>query len=490
MTALYQNKTIRDFEIQLFSQEGVSDWALMLRAGEGAFHALRQIWPNIKQLLVICGKGNNAGDGFIIASLAKSAGLAVTVLTLSSESDYQGCAAKALMLCKKNQVSIQPFSSTYSVDEADLIVDALLGTGLSGDVKNGFEQAIDWINAAECPVFSVDIPSGLDADTGSIFGCAVEAQATQTMIGLKPGLYTNKGPAYAGKVSLDTLSLSETQMSALKPDAQLLDDSLMMLLTKRPRDAHKGHFGHVLVIGGDYGMGGAVRMTAEAALRVGAGLVTVATRPEHVAVVSGARPEIMCHHVLQSEDLLPLIEKASVIVIGPGLGTGAWSQLLLDLVLDYDKPIVADADCLNLLSERDIKRNNWILTPHPGEAARLLQTSVASLQCDRFKTTCDLTQKYGGVAVLKGVGTVICQANMLPTICPAGNPGMSTGGMGDVLSGVIGGLLGQGVGLYEAAKLGVYLHAKAADMAAENGGERGLLPTDLMKYLRDLVNLN
>lgn len=487
MIALYQNNSIREFENQLFKSNVATPWHLMEQAGLGAFKSVTSQWPMAKRYTVVCGKGNNAGDGFVVAALAHEAGHDVTVI-IPDRQKYNGCAEKSFLKCAALKIKLLNLSEVTEID-ADVIVDALLGTGLCGELKGMFEHAVDLMNAANCPVLSIDIPSGLNADNGSIMGCAVEADFTHTLIGLKTGLYTNKGPAYAGHIVLDKLSLPEDLLASLPPDAKLLDDLLISdALPKRVKDAHKGNFGHVLVIGGDYGMGGAVRMTAEAALRVGAGLVTVATRPEHVAVVSSARPEIMCHHVSEEADILPLLERASVIIIGPGLGTGEWSQLLLKAVLKYEKPTVADADCLNLLADCSVLRNNWILTPHPGEAARLLKKSVSAIQCDRFKSACELTECYGGVAVLKGVGTIVCQSGQVPAVCPAGNPGMATGGMGDVLSGIIGGLLGQKLTLFTAAKLGVYLHAKAADLAATSGGERGLLPTDLMLYLRDLVN--
>ncbi len=270
---------------------------------------------------------------------------------------------------------------------------------------------------------------------------------------------------------------------------QILDKSLLSTaFPKRARDAHKTDFGHVLVIGGDVGMGGAVRLSAEGALRVGAGLVSVATRSEHVALVSGSCPEIMCHGIEKASALSPLIEKASVIVLGPGLGKSKWSRQLFELVLAVDLPKVMDADALNLLSESPCHQHHWILTPHPGEAARLLQIDVETVQADRIESANALANRYGGVAVLKGAGTIVQMENELPSICPYGNPGMATAGMGDVLSGVIGGLLAQHFSLLSAAKIGVLLHAVAGDEAAKINGERGLVATDLMPHLHRLVN--
>lgn len=257
---------------------------------------------------------------------------------------------------------------------------------------------------------------------------------------------------------------------------------------KRDRNAHKGDFGHVLVIGGDAGMGGAVQIAAKAALRVGAGLVSVATRETHVAMMNAACPEVMCHAVNAPADLLPLLKKATVIVIGPGLGKSEWSRELLQMVLSVDLPMVLDADALNLLSESPKKHSNWILTPHPGEAARLLQCTVKQVQADRLLSSKKLIEQYNGVVVLKGAGTIVQSESEIPVICSAGNPGMASGGMGDALSGVIGGLLAQQFPLLTAAKIGVLLHAMAADKSAQASGERGMLASDLMPYLRQLVN--
>jgi ADP-dependent NAD(P)H-hydrate dehydratase / NAD(P)H-hydrate epimerase len=259
-------------------------------------------------------------------------------------------------------------------------------------------------------------------------------------------------------------------------------------LPKRRRDTHKGDFGHVLVIGGDYGMGGAVRMAAEAAMRVGAGLVTVATRPEHLNVVTGARPEIMCSQVADANDLTPLLERSTIVVIGPGLGLSDWAQSLLAAVEQSALPVVVDADALNLLAQNPTSSDRWILTPHPGEAARLLDQTTEQVQADRYYAVSQLQQRYGGVAVLKGAGTLVQAADTITALCSAGNPGMASGGMGDVLSGVLGGLLAQKHSLLEAAEIGVMVHSMAADHAAEQGGERGLLATDVLQQLRLLVN--
>jgi len=266
----------------------------------------------------------------------------------------------------------------------------------------------------------------------------------------------------------------------------LTDDMLRAWLPPRPRASHKGDYGHVLVVGGDHGMAGAVRLAGEAAARVGSGLVSVATRLDHAAVIAAARPELMCHGVECARDLCVLLQRASVVAIGPGLGQSAWARELLAALLQTHSPLVVDADALNLLAQEPTRRDHWILTPHPGEAARLLDMTTGQIQADRLYAVQALQQRYGGVCVLKGAGSLVCASGSI-AICEAGNPGMASGGMGDVLTGIIAGLLAQGLSLVDAACAGVYIHAKAGDRAAQEG-ERGLLASDLMPHLRQLVN--
>lgn len=261
--------------------------------------------------------------------------------------------------------------------------------------------------------------------------------------------------------------------------------ALLKQFKKRDKNAHKGDFGHVLVIGGDTGYAGAVRMAAEAALRVGAGLVSVITRPAHITAINKARPEIMCH---PTSHLSRCLKKATVIVLGPGLGQSAWSKKIFQQVIRAPQPKIVDADALNLLSKKPFAQNNWILTPHVGEAARLLKCTTKKINADRVCAAQSLQQKFHGVIILKGAGTLICDEKNKNYICRVGNPGMASGGMGDVLSGVIGGLLAQHFSLFSAAATGVMLHARAGDMAARARGERGLLALDLMNYLQKNVN--
>ncbi|MCF6204603.1 MAG: NAD(P)H-hydrate dehydratase, partial [Methylococcaceae bacterium] len=259
-------------------------------------------------------------------------------------------------------------------------------------------------------------------------------------------------------------------------------------IPKRNRCAHKGNHGHVLLIGGEVGFSGAIRLAAEAALRIGSGLVSVATRLAHFNTINFGRPEIMCHGIEEADDLLPLLDKASVVVIGPGLGQSFWAKDLFKIAVSSDKPLVCDADALNILAEENnYYDSHWVLTPHPREASRLLGCSTENIAKDRFSTIVQLQKQQGGVIVLKGAGSLIANENEI-TVSATGNPGMASGGMGDVLAGMIGGLIAQKMNLYEASVAAVYLHGKAADLSAQTNGEIGLLASDLMPFIRRLIN--
>jgi NAD(P)H-hydrate epimerase len=310
-----------------------------------------------------------------------------------------------------------------------------------------------------------------------------------TFIGQKAGLYTGSGPDYVGKVYFDDLDVPD-ELYARVPSNQIVLDKHILDLALPPRKpvCHKGQFGHVLVVGGDTGMVGAVRMAAEAAARVGAGLVSVATRKQHAAQVAMARPELMCHGIDTASELQPLLDKASVVAIGPGLGQSDWARDLLSAVLSTQLSLVLDADALNLIAKQPVKRGRWILTPHVGEASRLLGCSSQEVQDDRFSSVKAISEKYNCVAVLKGAGTLVQTVyEKAVYLCRDGNAGMATAGMGDVLTGIIAGLLAQGLSFSDAARCGVLVHALAADQAAQQG-QRGMLATDLYPYLRRWVN--
>ncbi|MET0379358.1 MAG: NAD(P)H-hydrate dehydratase [Spongiibacteraceae bacterium] len=488
---LYDTAGVRALDRYAIDRCGIPGAQLMLRAGRAAFAQLLQRWPEPAHIHVLCGTGNNGGDGFVMAALAQQRGLPVSVWQVGAAARIQGDALLAREFAVREGVSILSFAEeafAEAASSAGVVVDALLGTGLSGEVRAEFVAAIDAINGCGLPVLAADIPSGLCSDSGRVLGCAVRADLTVSFIGLKQGLFTGAGPECCGDVVYTDLGVPDEVFARVAPTSRLLQlESLQGLLPPRARAAHKGHFGHMLVVGGDSGMAGAALMASVAAGRVGAGLVSCATRAEHVAALVTRAPEVMALGVRSGSELQPALARASVVVIGPGLGQAAWGEQLLAAVLRSDKPLVIDADALNLLARRSAVRANWILTPHPGEAARLLGVNNADVQADRFAAARALQQKFGGAVVLKGAGTLVATAAGVG-IAPYGNPGMASGGMGDVLSGVLGALLAQGLTVDQAAAFGVCLHGRAGDLAALDGGERGLLATDLLPHLRRLVN--
>ena len=483
---IYLAKQVRELDRIAIKDLQIPGFTLMQRAGAAAFEAIQQIWPTAKQIIVLAGTGNNGGDGYIIASLALSAKLTVAVLQVGDHSKLHGDAKKAHDVYVDNGGQCKVFNEK-SLPECDVIVDALLGTGLSREVKHPFDIAIELTNKHQGGVLSVDIASGLDADHGIPLGNAVIADATVTFVGMKLGIFTAAGRKHSGKVIFNNLQIPNEAYQSMTPTCTTINlDEFHEILGKRLEDAHKGNFGHVLVIGGNEGMAGSVMLCAEAAARTGSGLVSVATLKQHASIAIQSCREMMVHGVDGIEQLQPLLEKASVIAVGPGLGQNAWAKNIFAKVLELNAPMVLDADALNLLAEEPLHKFSWILTPHPGEAARLLNITTREIQKDRLEAVRAIQRKYGGVCVLKGSGTLVANTNQT-SICTAGNPGMASGGMGDVLTGIIVGLIAQGLNLYDAARFGVELHAQSADLAAEDG-MRGMLASDLFVPLRKLVN--
>lgn len=484
---LYRACDVREMDRVAIEEFGIPGSTLMSRAGAAGFVALGMRWPQARSVAVVCGIGNNGGDGFVMARLAHVAGMKVVVFQVGGAARLHGEALAAAQFLNVVGIPIKQLDSG-SLTEFDVVVDALLGTGLDREVSGEWRAAIDAINHNGAPVLALDIPSGLHSDTGKILGAAVRAQATISFIGLKQGMFTAAGPDCCGVIEFDDLRLpAEVYAQITSPAVRLAPQQIQHLLPPRMRSTHKGDHGHVLVIGGDHGMSGAVRLAAEAAARTGSGLTTVATRAAHAAFISSVRPELMCHGVEYAQDLHALLHRASVIAIGPGLGQSVWARELFAAVLESNLPLVVDADALNLLALEPATRDNWVLTPHPGEAARLLGCTTADIQMDRFQAVRELQQRYGGACILKGAGTLICSPQEPIAVCDAGNPGMASGGMGDVLTGVIAGLLAQKLSLADAAHAGVYIHAGAGDDAAA-AGERGLLASDLMPHIHRLVN--
>ncbi len=484
--SLYSPSQVRELDRRAIQDHGVPGYTLMTRAGEFTYRAIRERWGS-RPLVVVCGAGNNAGDGYVIARLALEAGCPARVVYLVEPDNLKGDAARAVADYAEAGGQWEAFNGKLSGGEV-ATVDALLGTGLDRPVSGRFADAVAAINAGSGPVLAVDVPSGLNADTGAVMGTAVRADVTATFVGMKCGLLTGKGPEFCGAVLYDSLGVPPEVFDGMEAKAtRLTANDAIRALAPRPRDAHKGISGHVLIVGGGPGMPGAARLAGDAALRSGAGLVSVATRPEHVAAVAAGRPELMCRGVDDGPALAPLLERATVVAVGPGLGQTPWAKDLLKTVLASALPVVLDADALNLLAGSPTDRGNWILTPHPGEAARLLGQDTASIQENRFGAVKELAARYAAVAVLKGAGSLVCDTYGHISLCDAGNPGMAVAGMGDVLTGVIAGLLAQTHDPETSARVGVLLHAMAGDDASRIG-ERGMMASDLLPWIRRHAN--
>lgn len=481
--ALYTVEQVRALDRHAIEALGIAGFELMRRAAAAGLASLRRHWPQASRLAIWCGPGNNGGDGYLLGALALAAGLQVELVALSNEAS--GDALQARRAFESAGGVVRLFEGGKSLPQADVHVDALYGSGLNRAPDAAVSGLIEQLNACARPVLALDVPSGLDADRGTCPGAAVRAAVTVCFIAAKRGLYTGLAPDHVGQLELESLHLPAELWETQSPDAALLRSEVLPV---RGRSAHKGDNGHVLVVGGERGMAGAIRLCGEAALRAGAGLVSVATRESHVPALNAGRPELMAHGVDGPQALQPLIEKADVLCVGPGLGQGAWGHALWLTALDSDRPLVLDADGLNLLA-REPRRfeRATVLTPHPGEAARLLGVTVAAVQADRFSAARELARQHGAVVVLKGAGSLVAHPDGRVGVCPWGNPGMAVGGMGDLLTGVIGALLAQGATAWQSASMGVALHARAGDAAAI-AGERGLLASDLLPALRRLGN--
>lgn len=485
---LYTAKQTRELDLLVTEQHNVSTAKLMARAGSAALTSIKNHWPQAERLLIVSGTGNNGGDGFELARQALELNYRVVVYQVGNdEMSNETAAAREALLATGTE--IQQFEDT--LPSTDVIIDALLGTGLNRPVEDDYKLAIEAINKNKrAPVLSLDIPSGLQADTGSAMDIAVRATICLSFIGLNKGLFIGEGPNFSGTVCFDSLQIPSALYKQFTPIARRVSlENDGALLAPRERTGHKGLYGHLLIIGGDHGMPGAARVAAEAGARVGAGLISIGTREVHSPILNQARPELMCYGVENPDDIAPLIDRANSLTVGPGLGQCDWGRDLFQKAIDSNLPMVVDADALNLLSQEPRSYDNWILTPHPGEAARLLGCTSDEIQADRFKAVEELQKRYGGIAVLKGSGTLIYNGAEPTRLSTWGNPGMGSGGMGDVLAGVIGGLLAQGFPLMDAACVGVTLHGMAGDKAAEQDGERGMLAMDLIPHLRHLANL-
>jgi NAD(P)H-hydrate epimerase len=483
----------------------------MERAGMAVFDELRQRWPQSKSILVLSGKGNNGGDGFILARMAHLANIQVSVLITCDVTSIKGdalIAYQAMLDAGVNHVFTQKLLEHAGNFSGDVIVDALFGIGFRGVLNDSMQQLVSVINRHSAQVLSVDIPSGLCATTGVVSeGNAVIADVTVTFIVYKQGLLTGQAANFIGELVLADIGLGQVFTQLVSSHIGYQQNYPMLNgvdpLRERLKTSHKGSIGQVLAVGGGKGMPGAIRLAGEAALRCGAGLVSVCCHFENQALVFNGRPELMLapHEAKQLVNSSAL-KKAKVLILGPGLGQTDWSKDLFKLVISnvinvdeanpYElknkkKWLVLDADGLTLLSQTKHYCAHWILTPHPKEAASLLGCDVACVEADRFSAVQRIAKEYGGICILKGAGSLISDGSQV-VINSTGNAGMASGGMGDVLSGIVAALALQTNDYFVAACLAVYIHGAAGDIMANSNGQRGMLASDLFVPLQKLVN--
>jgi hydroxyethylthiazole kinase-like uncharacterized protein yjeF len=478
---VFSAASVRAMDRRAIEEAGIPGFELMQRAAVAAFAAIREHWPAAKRVTVLCGPGNNAGDGYLVARRARAAGLDVHVVAMSDPERLRGDAARAHADFSAQGGRTRPPGDGMP-GSCDLVVDAMLGTGVDRPLEEPYVTAIQQVNRLAVPVLALDIPSGLDADTGQPHGCAVSATRTLAFLALKSGYYLGRAPDFLGALDFAGLGLPQDVLAGESPVMRRIDGkAACRALPPRRRAAHKGDHGRLLIVGG-HAMPGAARLAGESALRAGAGLVTVATSPASAAAVLAGRPELIVKDGMPTD--LSIVD---AIAVGPGLGTGAEAQRLLDAVVASGARLVLDADALTLLAERPRKPQDWILTPHPGEAGRLLGTNAEVVQRDRLGSIKAIVERYGGTCVLKGANTLVCGASHGPWVCDRGNPGMATAGSGDVLTGVITALLAMTLDDLLAATAGVFLHAEAGDRAGR-AGMRGMVASDIVAELRGVVN--
>jgi ADP-dependent NAD(P)H-hydrate dehydratase / NAD(P)H-hydrate epimerase len=488
--SLYTAEQVRRIDRAAIDACGIAGFELMRRAADAVFATLRRRWPDARRIAVLAGRGNNGGDALLVGGLALQHGLDVDAY--ASDGAAHAAPSGHADATRARESFLESGGRLASFDAADfsgvdVIVDGLFGTGLTRAVEGETAAVIERANGSRCAVLAIDIPSGLSSDSGMRLGTAIRADATVSLVAWKRGLFTGDAADCVGARELAPLDVPAAAFAHIAPDAVLLGGADTRTLPPRRGNVNKGHFGHVLAIGGEHGMGGAIRLAGEAALRCGAGLVSVATRSDNIAALIAGRPELMAHAAEDKPALDALLAKATVVAIGPGLGREDWGRAMWRAGLASGRRLVVDADALNLLALEPRTLPNAVLTPHPGEAARLLGSDTAAVQSDRFAAARELAKRYAAVVVLKGAGSLVAAPDGRVAACPWGNAGMASGGMGDVLTGVVAALLAQGLPPWDAACTGVAIHARAGDRAAGDA-PRGLIASDLFAPLRELVN--
>lgn len=508
-------ETMREIDRAAMDEYGVNGLQLMENAGRGVADAVKRELAaraagGERRVVIATGKGNNGGDGYVAARHLKNSGCGVTVFSLAPVEDLKGDAALNARAWLRMGGEVGNILSEGDVEgcassfrHACVIVDAMFGIGLASPVKGAGAKVIELINGLDKKVVAIDVPSGIDAATGAVLGCAVRAGVTATMALPKIGLYTYPGREYAGRVEIVDIGLPAQLLTDGRIRWNLLTrEDVRGLLRPRARDTHKSACGHLLVVAGSPGKTGAAYMTAMGAMRTGAGLATIALPRGLNAAMEAKTIEVMTEPLPETADgaldeasfeAIQRIAKGKTVAVGPGLGnTEGVYRLMERMAKEMEEPLVIDADGLNAFVGRlELLRGSKsprVLTPHPGEAARLLGARPSEIQGDRIGAARALAAMSGAVVALKGASTVIADPEGDIYINPTGNPGLSTAGTGDVLAGMIGGLMAQGRPPVEAACVATYAHGLAADKIKEGRGEAGMMATDLLPVIPEVLN--
>ncbi len=507
MLPVFTAEEVRRLDRRAVEEMGIPSLTLMENAGDGAAAEIvgRFAPRERRQVVIAAGRGNNGGDGFVVARLLRELESSVSVFLLGREKDVAGDAAVELARFLERGGEVVEVTGPDRLDQleaacraSDLIVDALLGTGLTGPARDLVAEAIEAINRSEKPVVSLDLPSGLSSDRGELLGPAIWAALTTTFAGWKRGLLLHPGAKRAGDVRVVDIGIPPGKAELGTATFLLEAADIKPLFPARPPDAHKGSYGHLLIVAGSEGKTGAAALAARAALRSGVGLVTVAAPASQQPVIAALGMEFMTEPLPETaarslsfkakDRIIELAGKADAVAVGPGLSLDPETQALVrELVRDLERPLVVDADGLSALADHldilSVARFPRCLTPHPGEMARMLQTSVAQVQSDRIETARAFSSRFGAFLALKGAGSVIGGPGGRVFINPTGNPGMATGGAGDVLTGMAGALLARGLKPLQALQAAVYLHGLAGDLAKDEKGEEGLIAGDILEAI-------
>lgn len=457
---------------------------LVKKAGKALAKEVVKCWPRARRVTIFCGSGNNGADGYSAAIHLHEQGITPVLVPLMLK--RKGTASMEQMRAQCEALGLTVIENPHhALHEADVVIDAVLGNGQRATELPMFLQtSLLAIKNCGLPVLAVDIPTGIIASSGEVLPHAVAASRTMAFIAARMAHRSGDAAAFCGDVSVETLGLN---VANAPQDAICLVKQKQALFPPRPVNSHKGRQGHLLVIGGNHGMGGAALLAAEAALRSGAGKVTVLTRPEHVTAFLARTPELMVRGITKTPSIKQWLISADAVVLGPGLGNDAWAKNLWRQTIESDLPLLCDADAITLwkLLSPKVRQAPTVFTPHPGEAARLLACSAKQVQHSRLQSLQALMNKLEATIVLKGNGTLISSLDSVPLLLNCGNPGMAIGGMGDILSGIVGALLAQQYEPDRAACLGAWWHGRAADRVAEKRGQIGLLPTDVIAALSE-----